>query len=104
MAEYLSVFAFFLVILRQSFAMTSDTALLVMGGGSHIYIDSHDESPVLKSFEIFGCSTSSLPDYPREVFGANMIWMERDGEKVLLVCGGADWKTVHNSCHIWNPR
>ena len=104
MAEYLSVFAFFLVILRQSFARTSDTALLVMGGGSHIYIDSYDQSPVLQSFEIFGCSTSSLPDYPKEVFGANLIWMEKDREEVLLVCGGADWKRVYDQCHVWNPR
>ena len=91
-----------IVLILISFARTSNSALLVLGGGSKIYVDSHDQSPVLKSFEIFGCSASSLPDFPMEVFGTNMIWMER--ENVLRVCGGADWKKAYINCYMWNPR
>ena len=101
MRTYFCIF-FYIVLVRQSFARTSNSALLVLGGGSHIYDDSHDQSPVLQSFEIFGCSASSLPDYPIEVFGTNMIWMKK--EDVLRVCGGADWKRAYKKCYIWNPR
>ena len=92
------------MFVQQSFARTSNSALLVLGGGSQIYVDSHDQSPVLQSFEIFGCLTSSLPDYPIKVFGTNMIWMKRDQEEILIVCGGADWKRAYQKCYSWNPR
>ena len=76
----------------------------MLGGGSQIYVDSHDQSPVLQSFEIFGCLTSSLPDYPIEVFGTNMNWMKSYPEDILMVCGGADWKRAYQECFSWNPR
>ena len=67
MRTYFCTFVY-IVLVRQSFARTSNSALLVLGGGFQIYVDSHDQSPVLQSFDIFGCSASSLPDYPIEVF------------------------------------
>ena len=100
---YVCIFVYILLV-QQSFARTSNSALLVLGGGSQIYGDSHDQSPVLQSFEIFGCLTSSLPDYPIKVFGTNMIWMKRDQEEILMVCGGADWKRAYQKCYSLNPR
>ena len=103
MEDYFSFFAAF-VFIGQSVARNSDSAFLVLGGGSHIYIDSFEQSPVLQSFEIFGCPRFTLPNYPREVFGANMIWSDKEQEEGLLVCGGADWKMTFKKCHFWNPR
>ena len=81
-----------------------DSSLVMLGGVSHIDIDSLDQSEVLDSFEIFGCSSSSLPNYPIAVFGANIVWLDREQEEGLLVCGGADWKMTYKICFLWNPR
>ena len=81
-----------------------DSSLVLLGGVSHINIASMDQSEVLDSFEIFGCSSSSLPNYPIAVFGANIVWLDREQEEGLLVCGGADWKMVYRTCFRWSPR
>ena len=94
----------FLVIQEPNNAKKTDSALLVLGGGSEIYIDNHDQSPIVKCFEIFGCSSSTLPDYPIAVFGTNMIWMEGGQAEKLMVCGGADWQKVYKECYSWKPR
>ena len=103
MRRYLSVLAFIVIQDRNS-AKKTDSAILVLGGGSKIYVDNHDQSPIVKSFEIFGCSSSSLTDYPIAVFGTNMIWMEGGQAEKLVVCGGADWQKVYEECYSWNPR
>ena len=90
-----------LLILEFPLIRMLNSALLVLGGGSKINVDNPAQSPVLSSFEIFGCSSSSLPDYPVSVFGTNLVWME--GEK-LMVCGGADWEKVYQECYSWDPR
>ena len=72
-----------IVIVQQSFARTLDSALLVLGGASQIYIDSHDQSPVLKSFELFGCFASSFPS----VFYIHDLKEKRPAS-------GAAWKRV----------
>ena len=81
-----------------------DSSQVLLGGVSHIDIDSLDQSEVLDSFEIFGCSSSSLPNYPIAVFGANIVWLDREQEEGLLVCGGADWGMVYRTCFRWSPR
>ena len=91
------------VIMGHSIARVSNSALLVLGGVSNINIDSLDQSEVLDSFEIFGCSRPSLPNYPIAVFGANIVWLDREQEEGLLVCGGADWKMVYRTCFRWSP-
>ena len=93
-----------LMIRDLSCVRTIENALLVLGGGSKIYVDNHDQSPIVESFEIFGCSSSFLPDYPTAVFGTNMIWMEGGQGEKLMVCGGADWQKVYQECYSWNPR
>ena len=103
MRSYLLVMSL-LVIQDLSGVRTIENALLVLGGGSKIYVDNHDQSPIIKSFEIFGCSISSLPDYPTAVFGTNMIWMEGGQAEKLVVCGGADWQKVYKECYSWKPR
>ena len=57
----------------------------VLGGGSQIYVGSHDQSPVLKIVELFGCSASSIPNYPIKVFWHKHDFDGKDG--VLRMSG-----------------
>ena len=103
MEEYFFILAASLII-GQSVVQIPESTLLLVGGVSHIHIDSLDQSQVLDSFEILGCSGSSLPNYPIEVFGANIVWLRREQEEGLLVCGGANWKMTYKTCFMWSPR
>ena len=55
MEEYFFTLAASLII-GQSLVQVSDSSLVLLGGVSQIDIDSLDQSEVLDSFEIFGCS------------------------------------------------
>ena len=74
--------------------------------GPRFMLRANAQSSVLKGFEVFlfGCSTSSLPDNPFEVFATNMIWVRSDQVENIMVCGRADWKSAYQQCYSWNPR
>ena len=58
-------------------ATCSETASLILGGVEKIFLEQHSNSPLLNSFELFGCSggeSRQLVAYPTRLFGANMAW------------------------------
>ena len=93
-----------MVITFQSLVMTSNSALIVLGGCTSVDITNEKESPVVSKFEAYGCSQSSLPDFPQSVVGASMTWMKTEDQDSLLVCGGANWSQTFHSCHIFAPK
>ena len=83
----------------ESCARTSNSVCIVLGGGSQIYVDSHDQSPVLKSFELFGYSASSIPNYPLQVF-----WHEHDLDGKRRGSVGLWWKRAYQKCYRWKTK
>ena len=55
---------------------TIESSLLILGGVSKLFLSQYNQSLIMNTFEIFGCSDESisLPPYPLEVFGPSMIW------------------------------
>ena len=89
--------------LQFGYVYLFENALLILGGGSKVFITKQDQSPVLDDFELFGCSdgTPTLPPYPFKMFGPSMVF---DGEKTLWVCGGANWQGPLDACYSWDAR
>ena len=93
----------FLALLLVTTSSSLDTAIFVLGGGSKIFLADQLSSPILDSFELFGCHSGplELPRFPVEVFGPNLAWEEEQGR--LVVCGGSTWDTVYSTCYSWTP-
>ena len=80
-----------------------DSVLLVLGGAKKIFLSGENQSSVTAGFELLGCDNQikELPDFPFEVFGANLAW---DGEHTLWACGGSNWQGVWKDCYSWDER
>ena len=90
-------------LLQASLEVSQATSgLFIVGGLSKIFLTNQTASPLLSAVELFGCAGGpiALPNYPREVFGASLVWHRQS----LLVCGGADWRSASSLCFLWNTR
>ena len=73
-----------------------ENALLLVGGGSSLYLTSPSTSPVLAAVELLACPVRpSLPPVPAPVFGSSLHW---DGLSSLLSCGGGTWSQTYQDC------
>ena len=74
-----------------------DNSLLIVGGGTKLYLKNHTQSPITDQAELYSCDGESvqLPDLPQQLFGASLGW---DGESRITACGGATWKRSYSQC------
>ena len=75
------------LIIVNIFKVSKGNVVFILGGAEKIYLHKHPESPLLSSFEVFGCSGSGdkateLPSFPRPIFGSSLLWREK--EKVVF--------------------
>ena len=82
--------------------MCLESALVVVGGGSSLYLTSPSTSPVLTAVELLACPVRpSLPALPAPVFGSSLHW---DGLSSLLSCGGGTWTQTYQDCFVLDLR
>ena len=99
----LEAFLLFQTLFQLIAGMEDDSVLLVLGGAKKIFLSDEKQSSVTAGFELLGCKNQikQLPDFPVEVFGANLAW---DGEHTLWACGGSNWQGVLQDCYSWDVR
>lgn len=82
-----------------------ENALLILGGGTKLYLNNQAASLVSRKIELYSCdggNSVELPDLPQEMFGAGLAW--NSASSVLYVCGGASWTQTYSQCYSMDLR
>ena len=82
-----------------------ENALLILGGGTKLYLNNQAASLVSRKIELYSCdggNSVELPDLPQEMFGAGLAW--DSDSSVLYVCGGASWTKAYSQCYSMDLR
>ena len=82
-----------------------ENALLILGGGTKLYLNNQAASLVSRKIELYSCdggNSVELPDLPQEMFGAGLAW--DNARSVLYVCGGASWTQTYSQCYSMDLR
>ena len=78
--------------------------MLIIGGGTKLYIESPRTSVSSNKAEIYNCDDGKsveLPPLPNAMFGQSVSW---DGKSIIYACGGANWSESFSDCYILNLR